>query len=231
MNTYLGWTGQWDERLARRFKIFKKHTDLVVSMPAGVFTFQDVNPNSVCWPYFGVQMREDSFFNWPNSSHNRGGLVAYVDGHVEYHKWQDPRTVAARSPDYHMHSDPSPKNLDLALLSSLCGELDGHALAALGFTLELDFVAADGSCVEKNDFSATTHLFLLERNVVALDGSFFDRDCAAAAAFDCSGQLAGIIFQRDSHHLGSATALDFGSPLSIDFGLSQCKPRDCEQTN
>jgi len=81
-----------------------------------VFLFQDVDPNSICWPYFGVYMNQESFFNFPNSSHNRGGVVSFADGHVERHRWQDQRTISAFSPDYHRHSDPSPRNVDLAWL-------------------------------------------------------------------------------------------------------------------
>jgi prepilin-type processing-associated H-X9-DG protein len=83
---------------------------------SGVFVFQDVNPNSICWPFFGVQMVQDDFFNWPNSSHNRGGVVSFADGHVDYHRWRDPRTVTAYSTDYHAHQDYSPNNPDLLWL-------------------------------------------------------------------------------------------------------------------
>ena len=76
----------------------------------------DVNPDSICWPYFGVYMNQDSFFNFPNSSHNRGGVVSFADGHVEYHRWRDQRTITAYSPAYHNHQDSSPNNLDLVWL-------------------------------------------------------------------------------------------------------------------
>jgi len=116
LNCYLGWAGAWDLRLSPNYRVFTKHSQLVANMPAGTFTFQDVNPESICWPYFGVQMERDSFFNWPNSSHNRGGVVAFADGHVEYHRWRDVRTVAAKSTSYHSHNDSSPGNQDLVWL-------------------------------------------------------------------------------------------------------------------
>ena len=59
-------------------------------------------------------MDRDSFFNFPNSSHSRGGVIAFGDGHVQHHRLMDPRTVTAYSTDYHRHDDPSPKNTDLA---------------------------------------------------------------------------------------------------------------------
>jgi prepilin-type N-terminal cleavage/methylation domain-containing protein/prepilin-type processing-associated H-X9-DG protein len=123
LNAYLGWVGPWDSRLGPvdsrgepLYKIFKKHSALISAMPGGVFLFQDVNPNSICWPFFGVQMVQDSFFNWPNSSHNRGGVVSFADGHVDYHRWRDQRSITAYSADYHKHQDASPNNPDLVWL-------------------------------------------------------------------------------------------------------------------
>jgi prepilin-type processing-associated H-X9-DG protein len=116
LNAYTGWTGQWDSRLSTSYKVFQKFSEIGLKMPAGLFTFQDVNPDSICWPYFGVKMDVDSFFNFPNSSHNRGGVMAFADGHAEYHRWTDQRTISAYSTDYHHHDDPSPGNQDIAWL-------------------------------------------------------------------------------------------------------------------
>jgi prepilin-type processing-associated H-X9-DG protein len=85
-------------------------------MPAGILLFMDVNPDSICWPYLGVMMHKESFFNFPNSSHNRGGVASFGDGHVEYHRWRDARTIAAVSARYHDHDDASDGNVDLAWL-------------------------------------------------------------------------------------------------------------------
>jgi prepilin-type N-terminal cleavage/methylation domain-containing protein/prepilin-type processing-associated H-X9-DG protein len=113
LNAYLGWVGSWDQRLSQPFKVFKKYSELARPMPAGTFAFQDVNPNSICWPYFGVQMLQDSFFNFPNSSHTGSGVISFADGHVEAHRWRDQRTVTAYSPDYHHHQDYSSNNRDI----------------------------------------------------------------------------------------------------------------------
>jgi prepilin-type N-terminal cleavage/methylation domain-containing protein len=115
LNAYMGWTGPWDNRLATGYKIFRKHSD-VSAMRGETFTFADVNPDSICWPFFGVKMTESSFFNFPNSYHNSGGVLGYSDGHVAYHKWRDPRTIIAFSTDYHGHNDSSPNNQDLLWL-------------------------------------------------------------------------------------------------------------------
>ena len=116
LNCYLGWTGTTDSRLPLNYRYFMKHCELPQRMAASLLTFIDVNPDSICWPYFGIYMDEESFFNFPNSSHNRGGVVSFADGHVEYHKWRDGRTIVGFSSDYHKHKDPSAGNQDLAWL-------------------------------------------------------------------------------------------------------------------
>jgi prepilin-type N-terminal cleavage/methylation domain-containing protein/prepilin-type processing-associated H-X9-DG protein len=114
MNAYLGWIGHWDNRLASDYTVFEKQSQIIRN--AGVFVFTDVHPKSICWPYFGVQMRDDVFLLFPGSSHNAGAVMSFADGHVERHGWRDPRTITAFSSNYHAHNDPSPGNKDLAWL-------------------------------------------------------------------------------------------------------------------
>ena len=116
LNAYVGWTGPWDSRLASGYWVFKKHSHMVSRMPAGTFLFADVQPDSICWPYFGVKMDMDSFFNFPGSSHNRAAVVSFSDGHVETHRWVDARTIKAYSANYHNHNEPSAGNKDLVWL-------------------------------------------------------------------------------------------------------------------
>jgi prepilin-type N-terminal cleavage/methylation domain-containing protein len=114
LNCYVGWRGNWDARLDKRFRIFYKHS--YMTAPAGVFLFMDVNPKSICWPYYGVYMSQDRIFNFPSIAHANGSVVSFSDGHTEYHRWLDPRTIAAQSARYHNHADASPGNTDLVWL-------------------------------------------------------------------------------------------------------------------
>jgi prepilin-type N-terminal cleavage/methylation domain-containing protein len=116
LNAYVGWTGPWDTRLSPLYRIFRKQSEIVSRMPGGLFLFGDVNPESICWPYFGVQMQRDSFFNFPGGAHSMGGVISYSDGHVEWHRWLDRRTIEAYSSNYHIHDDPSPGNADIVWL-------------------------------------------------------------------------------------------------------------------
>jgi len=116
MNAYVGWTGHWDNRLSADYSVFKKASQVAPSLSSGLLLFTDVNPKSICWPYYGVQMKDDVFLLFPGNVHNQGSVISFADGHVERHRWVDPRTIAAASSDYHAHHDPSPHNLDLVWL-------------------------------------------------------------------------------------------------------------------
>ena len=119
LNAYLGWVGGWDTRMkpldARQmplYSVFRKQSEMVTSMPNGTYLFLDVHPKSICWPYFGMHMDREAFFNFPGSSHGRAGVISFSDGHIETRRWKDPRTVAAVSRNYHDHDDASPQNAD-----------------------------------------------------------------------------------------------------------------------
>jgi prepilin-type N-terminal cleavage/methylation domain-containing protein/prepilin-type processing-associated H-X9-DG protein len=118
MNPYMGWVGPWDGRLSTNFQIFRTQSHVASAMTEA-FVFQDGHPNSICWPFFGVQMERDAFYNFPNSTHNGQGVLAFSDGHVERHRWVDPRTVEAKSAEYHSHFDKSPNNEDIYWLRSV----------------------------------------------------------------------------------------------------------------
>jgi prepilin-type N-terminal cleavage/methylation domain-containing protein len=116
MNAYVGWTGHWDNRLSADYSVFKKASQVAPSLSSGLLLFTDVHPKSICWPYYGVQMRDDIFLLFPGNAHSMGSVISFADGHAERHRWVDPRTTAAVSSDYHAHHDPSPHNLDLVWL-------------------------------------------------------------------------------------------------------------------
>jgi len=112
LNAYLGWVGEWDTRMSSLYRVFRKQSEMVAQMPGGTYLFLDVHPKSICWPYFGMHMDDEAFFNFPGSSHGRAGVVSFSDGHIETRRWKDPRTIAAVSSYYHYHYDLSPKNAD-----------------------------------------------------------------------------------------------------------------------
>jgi prepilin-type N-terminal cleavage/methylation domain-containing protein/prepilin-type processing-associated H-X9-DG protein len=108
LNAYVGWDGTWDYRLSTGYRIFQRMTDCGGRfMPLGLFLFGDVQPDSICWPYYGVEMDTDYFFNFPGNAHARGSVFSFADGHAEWHRWTNPTTLAAQSANYHFHHEPS----------------------------------------------------------------------------------------------------------------------------
>jgi prepilin-type N-terminal cleavage/methylation domain-containing protein len=117
MNNYLGWEGDEDYRLSLAgWRVARKFTEIDNPSPSETFVFQDVNNKSICWPYFGVIMDQEAFFNFPSSLHTKGGVVSFADGSVRAHRWLDMRTIQALSDNYHDHYDPSEGNVDVGWL-------------------------------------------------------------------------------------------------------------------
>jgi prepilin-type N-terminal cleavage/methylation domain-containing protein/prepilin-type processing-associated H-X9-DG protein len=136
LNVFMGLTGSpADSGKFGNFQsciIFEKSAQ--ITAPSRFFTFQDEYPKSICWPYFGVTMSwpgSEVFYNFPAIAHNNGGVVSFADGHVEWHRWSDPRTLSPTSIDFHRHSDPSPNNADVGWLQYHATDLFGSPTLTL----------------------------------------------------------------------------------------------------
>jgi prepilin-type N-terminal cleavage/methylation domain-containing protein/prepilin-type processing-associated H-X9-DG protein len=127
MNCYMGvppgnvqsplfYPGNSSSPLYVNYRNMAKTSELVANSPANRFVFIDVNPASICTPGFGVDMDTDQWVHYPSTFHRGMGVLSFADGHVESHKWVDPRTrkgVPTVAPYYIQHNDPSPGNQDL----------------------------------------------------------------------------------------------------------------------
>ena len=72
-------SGKWAER----------YSDLVTPPPEDVFVFLDENEWSIDNAFLGVAPSGMwSWYNLPASWHNRGCVLSFADGHVEYWKWK-----------------------------------------------------------------------------------------------------------------------------------------------
>ncbi len=97
------------------YRLYLKSSEIGADLPANRFVFMDVNPASICTPAFGVDMVQDDFIHYPSGLHRELGVLAFADGHIESHKWLDPRTWKnlPRGAQHIPHNDPSPNNQDL----------------------------------------------------------------------------------------------------------------------
>jgi prepilin-type N-terminal cleavage/methylation domain-containing protein len=97
------------------YKIHLKSSQLAADGPVNRFVFMDVNPASICTPAFGVDMSLASWIHYPSDLHRQRGVLAFGDGHVEAHRWVDPRTMLhlAGGSAYIPHGAYSINNPDL----------------------------------------------------------------------------------------------------------------------
>jgi len=115
MNGWLGfdtrdWSGSPPYRLNFRM------ADLVNPAPSDTWVFIDERENSINDGWFGVDMLDQgSSATWvdiPAIRHNHGAVLSFADGHAQFKKWLDGRTLGQPlSPD-----TPSANNQDIAWL-------------------------------------------------------------------------------------------------------------------
>lgn len=100
------------------YRLYFKSGELNADNPVNRFVFIDVNPANICTPAFGVNMTSDQFIHVPSSFHSKGGVLSFADGHVQWHKWMDPRTRKNNLPAGTImnHGEFSPGNQDLKWL-------------------------------------------------------------------------------------------------------------------
>jgi prepilin-type N-terminal cleavage/methylation domain-containing protein/prepilin-type processing-associated H-X9-DG protein len=118
MNSYLG-TGSAGVippiSLNSAYKVYTKFSQFAADSPVNRFVFMDVNPASICTPAFGVDMSLQTWIHYPSDLHRKGGVMAFADGHVEHHLWEDARTMLhlADGQAYIPHGISSSGNPDL----------------------------------------------------------------------------------------------------------------------
>jgi prepilin-type N-terminal cleavage/methylation domain-containing protein len=119
MNAYVGWDDDVYKGIPNNnYKVFKRTADFGNVSPTSIFLISDVNPDSICRPFFGMVMnlKPTTFYHYPASYHERGSSILLSDSHVEVHKWKDRRTYLPKSPNFHNHNDASANNEDLLWL-------------------------------------------------------------------------------------------------------------------
>jgi hypothetical protein len=116
MNLYLSPNASGSTYLNAGYKVFRQTSDISAMKPSMLFVFQDVHPNNQCFPAFVMTMNSDSFFHFPSSQHNKRGVLAFADSHVETHRWIDKRTMPAVGSTIVGHGITSSTNVDLIWL-------------------------------------------------------------------------------------------------------------------
>ena len=122
MNVYVGWEGTQYRSLpdSTRYWLYKKSSQISRPSPANVLVFVETHPDSICRPFFGIFMETGGsahFYHYPANYHAKSSVNSFADGHVEGHRWTDPRTLVPQTKDFHTHNQASANNNDLLWLT------------------------------------------------------------------------------------------------------------------
>jgi prepilin-type N-terminal cleavage/methylation domain-containing protein/prepilin-type processing-associated H-X9-DG protein len=76
------------------YKVIRSTRDMVSPAPCNTFIILDERQDSIEDSVFGVDMWNGpaSISEIPAAYHNSSGNLVFADGHVETHRWRDPRT-------------------------------------------------------------------------------------------------------------------------------------------
>jgi prepilin-type processing-associated H-X9-DG protein len=118
MNGYLGTSNPY----TTGYRVLSKLSDFVNPSPAQTFVFCDERPDSINDSVLLCNMVGFDPYNpagwiivdYPAMYHDRGGVFAFADGHGEFKRWTDPRTVPLeRAGQLIPLNVPSPNNPDV----------------------------------------------------------------------------------------------------------------------
>ena len=123
MNQYLGYRGHGIAPFGSDFTAYATELDLALPSAADQWVFIDGHEDFIFDESFVNEV--DGRFLPPGTRHNQGASISFVDGHVELHKWRDPRTlvpITYRPGDIAVYG----------LFSGMTDNRDGHWLARHG---------------------------------------------------------------------------------------------------
>ncbi len=87
MNNYVGWFDLVYRTLPNpKYFVYTKISQIAPMSPANLFLMQDINPQSICRPFFGVYMDKNSYYHYPKAIYHTGAsCINFADGHSGNH--------------------------------------------------------------------------------------------------------------------------------------------------
>ena len=93
LNGYMNWEAGNLSNINTNYWLFVKQTDVATTSPSDIFTFLDVAPGYICHSAFVVVEDSIIYYHLPSAQHQGAGALTFADGHVESHRWVEPKTV------------------------------------------------------------------------------------------------------------------------------------------
>lgn len=99
------------------YRKFMTMGDFSTFDPARLFVTSELHQDGLDEIFYLVQMEQPtSIWHYPGAYHQQGAVFAYADGHVEFHRWSDPRIFRAKANFFGPKPDGSPGNQDILWL-------------------------------------------------------------------------------------------------------------------
>lgn len=110
----------------RTWRCYAKISDFADPGPGQLITILEEDPYSIndgCFSFVGPSANQNyKMIDWPTTLHDMAGGIAFGDGHVEMHTWQDPRTQVING---NVTLITQPGNQDIRWLSTHISALVG----------------------------------------------------------------------------------------------------------
>lgn len=99
MNGNMNGNSWYTDIIKTKYYTYRKYSEIVNPSPAQAFVFLDEHPDWIDDGYFLVFLdRKQLWANMPANYHNGACGFSFADGHGEIRKWQDPDTLAKKTP-------------------------------------------------------------------------------------------------------------------------------------
>ncbi len=102
--------GSASHSIGQTWLTYGRYADMIAPTPAQLFTFIDEHPYGINDDNFAVSAQTPQWIDWPAVHHDSGDTFAFADGHTEYHRWHDQRTLVTA---YVVLNTPANGNQDL----------------------------------------------------------------------------------------------------------------------
>tara|TARA_A100001037_G_C15037205_1_gene583750 strand:- start:124 stop:954 length:831 start_codon:yes stop_codon:yes gene_type:complete len=108
----------------KEYVVFRKMSDINRMGHSQAYVFINEHPDSLNFADLAVAMNDGAppnrimIIDYPASNHNGAGALSFADGHVEMHKWVDPRTTPQWKNKTLKLVVASPNNQDMVFMSN-----------------------------------------------------------------------------------------------------------------
>jgi hypothetical protein len=110
MNCFLGTGNQITGPLNPAYRLYTKLDQFRRLTPGQVIVFLDEHPDSINDPLFWAPNNPQNWVDVPGSLHEGAAWLTFADGHLESHRWTNPKLLSPPSASDFIHNIAVPTN-------------------------------------------------------------------------------------------------------------------------